>query len=411
MIRRLRIKFVCINMLIVTLMLCAIFCTVLYFTKENLEEESIGMMQAIALDPMRLNQPGDRGSGVRLPYFALQVGPRGELMAAGGGYYDLSDQKFLLQLVAQSNADGRQTGVLADYGLRFYRAVTPTTQCIVFADISSEINTMDHLMTYSLLIGAGSFLLFLAISLFLANWAVKPVDLAWQQQRQFVADASHELKTPLTVIQTSAELLRETGADTVSRSRFTENILVMTHQMRELVEGLLELARVDNGLTAKAFSTVDWSKTVSDTLLPFEPVFFEQGLGLKNDVEAGLMVQGSGEHLRQVLEILLDNARKYSAQGSLVELRLERCGHRSCLLTLRSPGKPLPPEELRNIFKRFYRADTARSRDGSYGLGLSIAEGIVGAHHGKIWAEGREGANWFFVRLPLTGGKRPREAQ
>ena len=135
-------------------------------------------------------------------------------------------------------------GVLADYGLRFYRAVTPTTQCIVFADISSEINTMDHLMTYSLLIGAGSFLLFLAISLFLANWAVKPVDLAWQQQRQFVADASHELKTPLTVIQTSAELLRETGADTVSRSRFTENILVMTHQMRELVEGLLELARV-----------------------------------------------------------------------------------------------------------------------------------------------------------------------
>ena len=77
MIRRLRIKFVCINMLIVTLMLCAIFCTVLYFTKENLEEESIGMMQAIALDPLRLNQPGDRGSGVRLPYFALQVGPRG----------------------------------------------------------------------------------------------------------------------------------------------------------------------------------------------------------------------------------------------------------------------------------------------------------------------------------------------
>ena len=190
MIRRLRIKFVCINMTIVTVMLCAIFLTVLYFTKTNLEAESIGMMQTVAMDPMRLNRPDDLGGGgVRLPYFALQMGPGGDLLAVGGGYYDLSDRDFLLHLAAQSEAAGRQTGVLRDYGLRFYRVSTPTVRCIVFADISSELSTMDHLLTYCLLIGAGSFLLFLGISLLLARWAVKPVDLAWQQQRQFVAAA------------------------------------------------------------------------------------------------------------------------------------------------------------------------------------------------------------------------------
>ena len=403
MIRRLRIKFVCINMTIVTVMLCAIFLTVLYFTKTNLEAESIGMMQTVAMDPMRLNRPDDLGGGgVRLPYFALQMGPGGDLLAVGGGYYDLSDRDFLLHLAAQSEAAGRQTGVLRDYGLRFYRVSTPTVRCIVFADISSELSTMDHLLTYCLLIGAGSFLLFLGISLLLARWAVKPVDLAWQQQRQFVADASHELKTPLTVIQTNAELLRLAGGDAAARGRSTENILTMSHRMRELVEGLLELARVDDGQARRESARVDWSKTVADALLPFEPVFFEQGLQLESEVESGLPVWGSQDHLRQVVEILLDNACKYSAPGGAVEVRLHRQGHRQCLLTVYSPGAPLSSAQCRDIFKRFYRGDAARSMGGGYGLGLSIAQGIVTAHRGKIWAEGQAEGNCFFVRLPLS---------
>lgn len=147
MIRRLRIKFVCINMAIVTVMLCAIFVMVLSFTKENLERESVRMMQSVSMDPLSLGHPGETGGSVRLPYFALRIGANGELVATGGGYYDLTDRELLQELISLSTASSQRTGVLTDYDLRYFRVVTPTTQCIVFADISSEINTMDHQQT------------------------------------------------------------------------------------------------------------------------------------------------------------------------------------------------------------------------------------------------------------------------
>nr|WP_325194648.1 HAMP domain-containing sensor histidine kinase [uncultured Oscillibacter sp.] len=405
MIRRLRIKFVCINMAIVTIMLCAIFVMVLSFTQANLERESIGMMQTVARDPMRLGAPGEAPSSVHLPYFALQLGPGGDLEAAGGGYYDLTDSDMLRELVSLSTGSTRQSGVLSEYGLRYCRVVTPTSQCIVFADISSEISTMDNLVRDCLLIGAFSFLAFFIISLLLARWAVKPVEVAWTQQRQFVADASHELKTPLTVILSNTQLLKDEGADEETRTRLTENIFAMSHQMRSLIESLLDLARVDSGLGERAFSRVELSKVVTEALLPFEPVFYERDLDLDSRIEDGLFVQGSTPHLKQVTDILLDNAQKYAAPQSRVEVSLGRSGRKHCLLSVATEGASLTPKELKNIFKRFYRTDTARSRDGSYGLGLSIAEGIVKGHRGVIWAESRGGVNTFFVRLPLYRGK------
>lgn len=405
MIRRLRIKFVCINMAIVTIMLCAIFGTVLYFTKENLERESISMMQTVALEPPRLGYPGEGGGHVRLPYFTLEVSQENDLVAAGGGYYDLTDGDLLRELVALSTVSAQQTGILREYGLRFCWVITPTAQRVVFADISSEVNTMNHLVQNCLLIGGLSFVAFFIISLLLARWAVKPVEEAWKQQRQFVADASHELKTPLTVILSNVQLLEEAGADEQTRSRLTDNILTMSHQMRELIERLLELARVDSGLGERSLSAVDLSQLVDGAVLPFEAVFYERGLELSCRVEEDLRVRGSPSHLKQTADILLDNAQKYAAPGSRVEVELKRSGRRHCLLSVASAGEALSPKELKDIFKRFYRADSARSRDGSYGLGLSIAEEIVRNHKGRIWAESRGGVNTFFVQLPLYRGK------
>ena len=406
MLKRLRIKFVCINMAIVTVMLLAIFATVLYFTQKNLERESIDMMQSIALDPVQPGLPAGAGTGVQLPYFLLELSPGGELLAADGGYFDLSDRALLQQLVADSRAAGGQTGVLQEYGLRYYRLSTPAGQYIVFADTSSERNTMDHLLQNCLLIGGASFVVFLFISLFLARWAVHPVDTAWRQQRQFVADASHELKTPLTVILTNAELLRDTGSMPQADQPLADNIITMSHQMRELIERLLDLARVDNGIPQEAVGPVDLSRLVSDALLPFEPVYFEKGLRLTTQLADGIEVQGSAMHLRQAVEILLDNAGKYAAAGAAVHVSLQRTEGRSCLLTVSNTGEPIPADELDRIFERFYRADKARSLHGGYGLGLSIAQGIVHAHRGKIWVESRAGENRFLIRLPLSGGRR-----
>lgn len=401
MLKRLRIKFVCINMAIVTVTIFVILGLVLNFTRSDLENQSIRMMQSIAEMPAHLGRPDELPEEIRLPYFSLHVGPRGELMATGGGYYDLSDQEFLNELIEVSSASEQQTGVISEYNLRFFRSNSPRGQHLIFADISSEINTMNSLLRTCVIIGVLSFLAFLGISLLLARWAVKPVEKAWDQQKQFVADASHELKTPLTVITTNAELLQDPQCGENERGVFARNILTVSKQMRGLTESLLNLARADNAAAGITLAETDLSRVVSSVSLPFEAVFFEAGLAFTSEIKPDIRVRGSESHLRQVVDILLDNARKYSYQGTQVSLTLRRTGRSQCILSVSSRGDTISTEDLQNIFKRFYRVDTARSMKQSYGLGLSIAQTIVQTHRGKIWAESKDGVNTFRVQLPV----------
>ena len=398
MLKRLRLKFVIINMAIVTAMLCVIFGLIYHSTRVDLEQENLNMMRAIASFPAldRPGRPDQPPEEVRLPYFTLQVGADGSVSAFGGGYYDLSDRAFLQDLADEAMETPGDTGVLEEYNLRFCRVPTPMGERLVFSDISSERATLDSLVRTCLLIGALSFLAFLGLSLLLARWAVRPVERAWQQQRQFVADASHELKTPLAVITTNAELLQGT-----QEAGPAGHILSTARQMRRLVEDLLELARADGGTAETPMARVDWSALVEEAVLPFEPVFFERGLTLTPRVRPGLTVWGRADQLRQAVEILLDNAQKYAVSPSAVYLHLDRVGHSRCLLMVENKADPLSPQELEDIFKRFYRTDRARSRDGSFGLGLPIAKQIVSAHRGRIWAESREGRVRFYIELPL----------
>lgn len=400
MIKRLKLKFICINMVIVTAMLLVIFGTVLHFTQANLEQQSERMLQSV-LESRGHPRPGELSGQAQLPYFYVSVNSFGELSATFSGYYDLTDTDALQEIIFLTLSDPAQSGVLKDCGLRFLKRTTPFGQSIVFADMSSELATMGSLVKNCVIIGIASFIAFLGLSFLLAGWAVKPVESAWNQQRQFVSDASHELKTPLTVILTNAELLQQGGYAEEDREKFVSSILTMSHQMRGLVESLLELARVDNGGQNMVFSRLNYSELVTDALLPFEPVYFEKGLLLESEVAEGVFVKGSAQHLKQVLDILLDNASKYAAPDSTVQVTLRTQGAH-CLLSAANPGEEISKEDLKNIFKRFYRVDKARSMNHSYGLGLAIAEGIIHRHNGKIWAESGGGINTFFVQLPLA---------
>lgn len=401
MLKRLKVKFVAAIMVIAAAMLCLVFGLVYRFTQANLEQESIAMMQSIAANPFQLGRPDDRPEQVRLPYFMLQIGARGEIIAAGGGYYDLSDQEFLATLLNACARHKGQVGVIEEYSLRFCRADTPMGPRIVFADITSERSTLYNLAETCIIIGTLCFFAFLGLAILLVSWMVRPVDRAWAQQRQFVADASHELKTPLTVIMTNAELLqgRDWGED--ERARFSKSILTVSRQMRNLIERLLELARVDHGQDMAAFGAVDLSALVEKALLPFEPVFFERGLEFSSSIDGDIVIHGSGEQLGQVIDILLDNAQKYAAHEGRVTVALKRAGKHCCRLSVSSPGAALSETECKDIFKRFYRIDKARSQNGSFGLGLSIAQGIVERHRGRIWAESRDGYNTFYVETPV----------
>jgi len=405
MLKRLRCKFMIITMSIVSVMLCIILGLVYYFTKSNLESASISMMQNLEANPFQLRIPNEASENIHLPFFALQISSHGDLIATGGGYYDLSDEAFLINLISRTLSSPEYIGIIDEYHLRFCKVFTPTRQTIVFSDISSELATLGNLLKSCIAVGFLSFWAFFALSFRLTKWAVKPIDIAWQQQRQFIADASHELKTPLTVIITNAELMQNPDFDEENRAKFNSGILVMAKQMRGLVEQMLELARTESIRARAALSQINFSELAADAILPFEPVFFEKGLILNTEYEENIMINGDMSQLRQMIDILLDNAQKYSRENGTTRVTLKRSGKHHFIFSVANEGKAIPPEDIKNLFKRFYRADKARSRTGSYGLGLSIAEAIVSRHNGKIWAESREGVNTFIVELRCCSRK------
>lgn len=400
MLKKLRTKLVCIIMGFSVILLLVIFALIMVFTGIGLKRESESVLQTLGDMPMRPDDRPGMQENVNLPYIVIEVSQRGNISSAGNGYFDTSDEEYIVTLLQDTMAEGGREGQLGEYGLRYRRVNTPGGEKFVFVDISGHREMMQRLALSCLMIGCVSIALLLALSIALGNWAVRPVEEAWKQQKQFVADASHELKTPLAVIMSNAELLQSSEYREEEKLRFSGNIYAVSQQMRRLVDGMLDLARLDKGVAEAGFSQVDLSGLVEEELLPFEPLFFEKGLSLSASVEQGIGIQGSESHLKQVLDILLDNALKYASLPSEVAVRLVRSGG-NCILTVVSAGEAISREDLTNIFRRFYRVNSARSRDGSYGLGLSIAQSIVDKHGGKIWAESNGGFNTFAVQLPI----------
>ena len=177
MIKKLKIKFICITMSFITIMLVVILGLVTFFTSKNLEIENIQMMKGIASNPMLLNSPSVPPNHVRLPYFCLHFDHKGNLKSTSGGYYDLSDENFIEDLLKKTSSTS-QIGVIKDYNLRYYHFSTPKSNVIIYSDISSEISTINNLYKSCAFIGIISFVSFLAISIILAKWAINPVDIA-----------------------------------------------------------------------------------------------------------------------------------------------------------------------------------------------------------------------------------------
>lgn len=401
MLKRLRVKFIVIVMSIVTVLFVFIFGLVLHLTKQNIERESIQMMRALAFRPpdsLMMQKPDNMPDNIRLPFFTVNISDNGELTAFGGDYYDLTDTALLKKLVDAVDKNKKATGILSDYDLRYMRSDNGHRKAVIFADISSEKAMIKGLIRNLIIIGLIGHAVFFFISLILAKWVTKPVEKTWNEQKQFIADASHELKTPLTVIMTNAEMMSDKSYSESDRDNFTKNILATSKRMRGLVESLLELARLDSNRTPAKFSTIDFSKLINDSILPFEPLFYENDMELLTDIDENISFEGDKEKLRQVVTILLDNALKYSDPAGKVNVRL-KCTQSGCMLSVSGKGTPLSKEDCQNIFKRFYRVDQSRNDGQSYGLGLAIAESIVNEHNGKIWADSSNGYNTFYVSL------------
>ncbi len=408
MIRKLRIKFIVIVMTIVSVILLAIFFTMLMTTQKNNERMSRDMLrQALRTASFPDNgslPPGDDRPGRRFPVLVVDVkkDKAGSVSTVVNQlhFFNQEDVEPLVEVVLSREAD---FGILPDYELRYLREDREGGSRIAFADISMEAEMMKAQIGNSLMIGGASMEAFLLITIFLARWAVKPVEVAWERQKQFIANASHELKTPLTVILSNAGMLRTGNSFKDEKAaRRLDHIHAEAMRMKQLVEDMLFLAKSDHGERTQVYSAVDFSYLVTSAALVYEPVIYDEEKEFFYEIEDNLLVAGDEVRLQQVIHILLDNAQKYSSSGGRIQLTLGKGEHNTLLLKVSNEGAPIPKEELEQIFLRFYRCDGSRSHHGSFGLGLSIAQSIVTGHKGKMWAESDgKSANYFFVSLPL----------
>lgn len=401
MIRKLRIKFVCICMALVTAILGVVFLSVSLAMKHNIEDLSRQLLyRVIRQDAMSRPEIAislDKDRMFFLPYFTVDVWG-GTAYVTGGTYGDVGSSDELSAILKDCLAQNRREGVVREYHLRYLRQSNGLYEKLAFVDMSMERAVLREMMGSCLLIAAAALCLLLGVSLLLSWWAVRPVEAAWRQQRQFLSDASHELKTPLTVILSNAEML---GAAPLEErpARWADNIRSEARQMKTLVEEMLTLARADNMVRPPVFGEVSLSDTAETCALAFEPVAFEAGKRLEYSLWEGAVVLGDGDRLRQLISVLLDNAIKYGLPGGTVTLSLRRA-ERQARLEVSNPGE-IPAEQLPRLFERFYRADASRGEQSGFGLGLSIGAAIAREHRGTLRAESGGGATRFVFTVPL----------
>lgn len=248
---------------------------------------------------------------------------------------------------------------------------------LVLLNRTLELSTISRLLFLFLLLVVIGLLVVFVISEMLANWTIKPIAAAWEKQKQFVADASHELKTPLAVISANTEvILSNPDASVMGQGKWLRYIQSETSRMSKLITELLSVARIDHNAITKPPALLRLSETVSNVCLQFEPMIYENGKTLKTVIQRGVILRADADNINQFLSILLDNAILHSVPNALITVTLSRDTQGKIRLAVSNTAKDIPQSQLVHLFDRFYRIDTEGSPNGS-GLGLSIAQSIV----------------------------------
>lgn len=303
-----------------------------------------------------------------------------------------------LELLAKNIiADSKEIGKKEN--LTFLKTDKRDYLLVTFMDNTVVNENAMTLFRYTLIFGGAALVLFFFLSVLFAKKIVQPLEESYQKQKQFISDAGHELKTPISVVSANAELLSRQVGD----NQWLSNIQYENERMGILVRQLLDLTRTEN-VTAQ-MEYIDLSHLAAGEMLPFESVAFEKGLPLNSNIADGIAVEGNRTQLKQLVSILLDNALRHGKAEGEVRFSVSK-DHGIAELSVINHGDEIPTEHRTRIFERFYRVDAVRNgEDRHYGLGLAIAKAIVEAHHGQIAVLCYNGLVEFRVTLPLAREK------
>ena len=330
-------------------------------------------------------------------YIFVKYSKNNELESIDNTLSDSYTDEVIEEYCTQILASNKKEGTIED--LRYMVRENKDNILIAFIDHSSAVQSIKMVHVISLVSGILALAFFAFISYMLSGWMVKPVEEAFTKQKQFISDASHELKTPIAVILSNSELLE----DQIGENKQLIYIKNECDRMHELVSSLLTLTRLDQ-TPYKDMERNDFciSDTILERILPMESVAFEKGVMMDyENVTPALHYYGVREQIGQVAAILIDNAITYTDKDGTITISLWQTSHH-VNLTVANTGKEIPVSEREKLFERFYRSDESRHRaNGHFGLGLSIAKTIVTNHKGQISVDCADGVTTFTVKLHI----------
>lgn len=338
--------------------------------------------------PVKDTQPVPKSFG-SIDFFVIMADKDGKYVAALNND-ELTEEKaqgYIDEIISDNDSVG-MTGNLSYCAER-----KDNGTLMVFTDRTAEMDMMRKLKRTTVIVGIVSIIFLSAAAYFLSGLIVRPLKETFDKQKQFISDASHELKMPLTVISTNADVL----SGEIGENKWLNYIHDQVGRMNVLVNDLLSLTRLENSNRDFIVTEFDLSRAVLNSALPFECRAFESRKNFVLNVDDNIKITGSEQHIKQLTGIFIDNALKYSKDGGTVRVSLTKEDNKA-VLSVYNTGSGVREEEVDKLFERFYRSDESRNRStGGYGLGLAIAKSIIDKHKFKIQVENQEGRSICFV--------------
>lgn len=316
------------------------------------------------------------------------------IMVLSNSLKDTTD-KDILNMTKGLQKSGKRFGSIDNY-IYLVRILKSGNTVYIFVNNKEALQNSKQFFIVSIFIFLLSVIVFTIISYYLSRWMIKPSEKAIKNQKIFVANISHDLKTPITIIRANADLIE----NEVKNKKSIKYIKQETEKLNHLVNEMLTLTRIDNTISKENFKNFNFGDSLFDVVLPFESIAYEKGIKFNINIDESTNYFGNETNIQKLAEILIDNAMSYTAKGGIVDVDAYESS-KVITLYVTNTGEPISDEKKEEIFDRFYRESKSRESTGNhYGLGLSIASTIVKKHNGKISVESKNGKNTFTVTLP-----------
>ncbi|MFA9398084.1 MAG: sensor histidine kinase [Clostridiaceae bacterium] len=415
MFKKLRTRLLIMNLSIIMVLMLISFSSIYIITYNNIHDDINQNLTKIVdikkeVNPPELKQEGGENINLeeknqndelpnRLVSFIFQTDKKGDILSRVSSFD--AENSFYEEALRIVELENDYTGnfTLDDNEWAYLIKENKFGYVYGFFDMTSQKELLNRLLYTFAFVFIGMIFIVFIISNFLTNRSIKPIKDAFDKQKQFISDASHELKTPLAVIATNVDvlLLNQESKDAPD-SKWLLYIKSEVERMGKLTKNLLYLTQMEANEQQELIRySFNFSESVEQQILGMEVLAFEKNIDINYRIEPDIEIIGNDEQLTQVVVILLDNALKYTPEKGKINLSLSSINHQ-IYFSVMNTGEGVEDKDLNRIFDRFYRVDKARSREnGSHGLGLSIAKAIVEQHGGKISCQSVKGESTTFT--------------